>query len=373
MNPFQMPVIKVLGLGGGGGNAVNRMIELGLDGVEYIVANTDAQALAINLAPHKIQLGPRVARGLGAGGNPEVGNAAARESARELAEALRGADMVFLTAGMGGGTGTGSISVAAEIARKMGAVTVAIVTTPFGFEAGRRQRNANQGLKQLAKHTHTLIAIPNDQLLHTAAAHCTLDVAFRVADDVLRQGVQGIVELVTKAGLINIDFAHVRRMFRNGGGALLSIGYGEGAHKARKALQNALSHPLLDGSALESASGILLNFTGGNDTSMLEIHEAIQHVEMLTPEGVELIMGYVQDTQMEDRTQVILIVTGVGAHPVEDLGVTREPQGARQPQGFATPQKGRPSPTHPRGASPLALEIPAYLRRGKSLSWRTGL
>ncbi|GAB4523437.1 MAG: cell division protein FtsZ [Anaerolineales bacterium] len=361
MNAFHTPVIKVLGLGGGGGNAVNRMIELGLNGAEYIAANTDAQALAASLAPCKIQLGPRVTRGLGAGGNPEVGNAAARESARELADALRGADMVFLTAGMGGGTGTGSIPVAAEIARRLGAVTVAIVTTPFAFEAGRRQRNAAQGLTRLAQYTHTMITIPNDQLLHTAAAHCTLDVAFRVADDVLRQGVQGIVELVTQPGLINIDFAHVRRMFRNGGGAFLSIGHGEGEHKALDALKNALSNPLLEGNGLRHAGGILINFTGGDDTSLLEVHEAIQHVQMLAPQGIEIVMGFVKDPQMSDRSQVILVITGLGGEP---LAPTREHSADSVPLDAAPSPNGRLSAVTP---SAMALEIPAYLRRDSTL------
>ena len=226
------PVFKILGLGGGGSNAVNRLIELGLQDVEYIAANTDIQALKQSLAPKKIQLGPHLTRGFGAGGNPKVGEAAAEESYRELAAALAGADMVFLTAGMGGGTGTGSISVAARVARALGAVTVAVVTTPFSFEVGRRQQNAREGLARLQPHTDTLITVPNDRLLQIAPRNLTLDLAFHLADDVLRQGIQGIAELITQPGLINVDFAHIRQVMQMGGGALMSIGIGEGENKA---------------------------------------------------------------------------------------------------------------------------------------------
>ncbi len=360
---MQQPVLKVLGLGGGGCNAVNRMIELGMSGVEFIAANTDRQSLASSLAEVNIQLGPKVTRGLGAGGDPEAGNAAARESARELAEALRGADMVFLTAGMGGGTGTGSIPVAAELARRAGAVTVAIVTTPFSFEMGRRQRNASQGLARLARHTDTLIAIPNDRLLQLHAARLTLDVAFRVADDVLRQAVQGIAELVTQPGLINIDFAHIRRMFRAGGGAFLSIGYGEGADKAAGALRHALRHPLLEGSGLEEARGVLVNFTGGRDLTLHEIHAAIAGLQARIPAGTELVMGVVQDEMMTGRVQVIVVVTGVGGQPLP-LRRRQEasPAAAAAPQGRARRPASAYQPAA-RALSPLELEIPAYLRR----------
>ncbi len=262
------PVIKVLGLGGGGSNAVNRMIELGLSGVDFIAANTDHQALQSSLAPVKIHLGPKATRGLGAGGNPAVGKAAAEESARQIAAALQGADMVFLTAGMGGGTGTGSIGVAAQIARHLGAVTIAVVTTPFSFEMGRRQKNANEGLMLLRPHTDTLISIPNDRLLHVAPRNLPLEVAFRLADDVLRQAVQGITEIITTPGMINVDFANVRHLMKLGGGSLLSIGQGQGENKAIKAIDQAIHHPLLDFSSLENAAGILINFTCGEDLSL---------------------------------------------------------------------------------------------------------
>src|SRR5450756_109526 len=226
------PVLKVLGLGGGGCNAINRMIELGLSGVDYIAANTDAQMLKNSLAPTKIQLGPRLTRGLGAGGDPKVGEAAAEESYADLNRALMGADMVFLTAGMGGGTGTGAIPIAARVARNLGAVTIAIVTMPFSFEVGRRQTNARSGLALLRQFTDTLITVPNDRLLTVADRDLPIELTFRIADDVLRQGIMGITELITQPGLINVDFAHVRQIMQLGGGSLLAIGTASGQGKA---------------------------------------------------------------------------------------------------------------------------------------------
>lgn len=313
------PVLKVLGLGGGGGNAVDRMIELGLNGVEFITANTDAQALAKSLAPTKVQLGPNLTRGLGAGGDHEVGYAAARESREALKEALEGADMVFLAAGMGGGTGTGAIAVAGEVARSLGAVTIAVVTTPFNFEMGRRQNNAQEGLARLQPHTDTLIAIPNDRLLYAVAEDLPLDVAFRLADDVLRQAVQGIAELATQPGLINVDFAHIRNMMRGGGGALMAIGHGKGDEKVFHAIQNALNHPLLDSISLEDASGVIANFSGAEDLSLYEVGEAIAHLTEMTRAGVDVVMGVTQDERMRERAQVILIVTGLGARSLAEV------------------------------------------------------
>lgn len=313
------PVIKVLGLGGGGGNAVDRMIELGLPGVEFISANTDYQVLQKSLAPVKVQLGPQLTRGLGAGGNPEVGYRAAQESRAEIEAALQGADMVFLTAGMGGGTGTGAIAVAGEVARALGAVTIAVVTMPFGFEMGRRQKNAQEGLARLQPHTNTLIAIPNDRLLYVAPQNLPLDVAFRMADDVLRQAVQGIAELVTQPGLINVDFAHVRNMMLKGGGAFMAIGHGKGEEKVFHAIQQALNHPLLENVSLEDASGVIANFTGGDDLSLYEVGEAIGHIRGMTGENVDLVMGVSHDERMHDRAQVILVVTGLGAKTLADV------------------------------------------------------
>lgn len=312
------PVLKVLGLGGGGSNAVNRMIELGIEGVEFIAANTDLQALNRSLAPKKFQLGPKCTRGLGAGGNPAVGEAAAEESVNEIRAALQGADMVFLTAGMGGGTGTGSIPVAARISRELGAVTIAIVTTPFSFERGRRQLNAQSGLAKLRPNTDTLITIPNERLLYIAPRDLPLEVAFRLADDVLRQSVQGITELITEPGIINVDFAHVQHIMRLGGGALMSIGHGQGDGKALKAVEQALHHPLLETASLANAAGILVNFTSGEDLTIFEVETAVNHLKDQAGIDVEIVMGVTRDDRLLDRAQVILIATGLGAPSLED-------------------------------------------------------
>lgn len=311
--------IKVIGLGGAGSNAVNRMVELGLIGAEFIAANTDHQALASSLAPTKIQLGPGVTRGLGAGGDPRVGAAAALESSREISEALSGADMVFLTAGMGGGTGTGAAPITAEIARETGAVVIATVTTPFGFEMSTRARNASEGIKRLQPHTHTLITVPNDRLLQVVPRDASLEVAFRFADDVLRQGIQGIVELVTRPGLINVDFAHVRSIMHRGGGALMAIGLGEGSNKAVIAINQALHHPLLEVDSLDQASGALVHFTGGDDLSLVEVGESIDELRQTLPDRAEVTLGVTHEPAMQGRVQVILVVTGIGGRPVETV------------------------------------------------------
>ena len=318
--PIKKPVLKILGLGGGGSNAVDRMLELGINGAEFIVANTDHQALSRSDAPVKIQLGPSLTRGLGAGGDPEIGEAAAIESRDEIAKALEGADMVFLTAGMGGGTGTGAIPIAAEIAQSLGAVTIAIVTTPFSFEMGARQRNATNGLAKLRNHCDTLISIPNDRLLYVAPKDLPLDTAFRLADDVLRQAVQAITELITVPGFINVDFAHIRRLMKLGGGALMAIGHGEGDDKALAAVKHALNHPLLESISIERAAGIIVSFTSGSDLSLMEISNALNYLqEQTSPDRTEIVMGATQDISLQNKTQVILIVTGLGAPTLEEV------------------------------------------------------
>ncbi len=366
------PVLKVVGLGGGGQNAINRMIELGLEGVEFIAANTDAQVLQSSLAPTKIQLGPKLTRGLGAGGNPEVGEAAAEESYKDLNQALTGADMVFLTAGMGGGTGTGAISIAARVARSVGAVVVAIVTMPFAFEMGRRQRNAREGLAKLQPYTDTLITVPNDRLLQIAPRDLPLEMAFRLADDVLRQGIQGISELITQAGLINVDFAHVRNLMQNGGGSLLAIGTGEGENRAIQALENALHHPMLETINLENASGIIANFTGGTDLAFAEVAEALTHLQEKTNHNAEIIPGVITDERMENRCQVILVITGIGATPIDTkAGVTRtaEPAPVQKTEEIVPPitlqsaMKGEAIPQYEMAGNVTDLDIPAFLRR----------
>ena len=324
-NPFNqfedfralLPKIKVVGLGGGGCNAVNRMIEFGMKGVDFIACNTDKQALDASLAEVKIQLGPKCTRGLGAGGIPAVGEKAAEESFQRLADALYEAEMVFLTAGMGGGTGTGAIPVAARVAKTIGAVTIAVVTTPFSFEMGKRQMNAALGLQKLRKFTDTMITVPNDRLLEVAPKDLPLEMAFKLADDVLRQGVSGISELLTETGLINVDFAHIRHVMALGGGALMSIGTGEGEDKAMKALDQALHHPMLDEISLETASGIIANFSGSDDLKFTEVADALSRLNQETDNRAEIIPGFIHDHNLQDRSQVILIVTGLGALPIE--------------------------------------------------------
>lgn len=307
-----LPKIVVLGLGGGGSNAINRMIESGMQGVTFIAANTDAQALANNLAPNKIQLGPKSTRGLGAGGLPVVGESAAEESTKELAALLHGADMVFLTAGMGGGTGTGSIPIAAKVAKASGAVTIAIVTKPFSFELGRRQRNAEEGLARLKEYTDTLIVIPNDKLIEIAPRDLPLEMAFTLADDVLRQGVQGISELITETGLINVDFSHIKNTMTRGGGALMAIGTGSGPNKVQQAIEKALHHPLLDDIDLFNATGMIANFTGSSNMSFKDVTDALSTLQQATGSHADIIPGIITDPRMEDRVQLILIVTGIG-------------------------------------------------------------
>ncbi len=380
------PVLKVLGLGGGGCNAVNRMIELEMNGVEFISANTDHQALESSLAAVKIQLGPHCTRGLGAGGIPDVGEAAAEESYREIVNALRGADMVFLAAGMGGGTGTGSIGVAARAARSLNAVTIAIVTTPFSFEAGRRQKNAQAGLEKLRQYTDTLITVPNDRLLQVAPRDLPIEMAFRLADDVLRQGIQGIAELITETGLINVDFSHVRRLMQLGGGSLMSIGYGQGEGKARHAIEQALHHPLLDAVTIDSAAGIIANFTGGPDLTFCEVTEALTFLQNQAGNQAEIIPGVINDERMEDRAQVILIITGLGGTPLEKAlpGAEKAITSAR-PGNSNSIRHEAPSPEPTREAEVVMshqaenvkpdysnqaanLDLPAFMRKRNYLS-----
>jgi cell division protein FtsZ len=375
---IHLPVLKVIGLGGGGCNAVSRMMELGLRGVEFIAANTDHQALESNPAPVKIQLGPKVTRGLGAGGDPRIGEEAAKESARELSAALSGSEMVFLTAGMGGGTGTGAIPVTAEIVRSLGSVAIAVVTMPFSFEMGRRQRNASEGLEQLRKRTNTLIAIPNDRLLFIAPRNLPLELAFRMADDVLRQAVQGISELITEPGYINVDFAHIRRLIRMGGGAMMSMGQGQGEKKTHKALDQALHHPLLETVSLENASGIIANFTGGDDLTLFEVQEALTYLQEQTSSKAEIVMGIINDDRMEGRVQVTLVVTGLGAPTLEETVIdlakpvsTQSPVRSRGYQSqVANPSTGHRSVEALPISKPLNtaaatnnLDLPAFLRR----------
>jgi cell division protein FtsZ len=305
------PVMKVIGLGGGGSNAVNRMIELGIKEVEFVAANTDIQVLDTCLAPVKIQLGPKLTKGMGAGGNPQIGEAAAVESKREIASALEGADIIFLTAGMGGGTGTGSIPVAAKIAKEMGAITVAIVTTPFSFEMHRRRQNADWGLDKLYPHCDTVITVSNDKLLRAHSANLPMDIAFRLADDLLRQAIQGITELISHPGMINVSYMHILNQFRSGGGSVLAIGRARGENATLKAVQQALAHPLLDDILLQDASSVIANFSGSDSMTFFELAEALTFIHEQTPVETELIPGVRNDNSLGDTVEVILILTGV--------------------------------------------------------------
>ncbi|MGB1288973.1 MAG: cell division protein FtsZ, partial [Aggregatilineales bacterium] len=266
-------VIKVVGVGGGGGNAVNRMISEGLGGVEFIAVNTDNQALMLSQAKVRVRIGDKLTRGLGAGGNPEIGRKAAEESADDLYEVLRGANMVFVACGMGGGTGTGAAPVIAQIAKELGALTIGVVTRPFTFEGARRSQLAGQGIEALKSQVDTLIVIPNDRLLQLADKRATLQQAFSLADDVLRQGIQGISELITVPALINLDFADVRTIMSEGGAALMAVGRADGDDRARRAAELAITSGLLD-VTIDGARGILFNITGGNDMTLFEINEA---------------------------------------------------------------------------------------------------
>jgi cell division protein FtsZ len=378
-----LPVIKVVGLGGGGCNAVNRMIDFGMKGVEFIACNTDQQALLNSLADKNIQLGPRSTRGLGAGGIPAVGEKAAEESFQALAEALDGADMVFLTAGMGGGTGTGAIPVAARVTKTIGAVTIAVVTTPFSFEMGRRQRNAALGLQKLRQFADTMITVPNDKLLEVAPHDLPLEMAFKLADDVLRQGVSGISELLTETGLINVDFSHIRHVMALGGGALMSIGTGEGEDKAKKALDRALHHPLLDDIDIDTAAGIIANFSGGNDLTFSEVAETLTFLHAQTGKNTEIIPGVINDPNLSNRAQVILIVTGLGAVPIEqaipgaerylaehasnDEQERQQPKSRKQEPDKRFSVEQQPSKSYSFSERPSLttsnLDVPAFLRK----------
>jgi cell division protein FtsZ len=302
--------IKVVGVGGGGGNALNTMISSDLEGVEFIAANTDAQALPNNLAPHKIQLGPQLTKGLGAGGNPEVGRKSALEDVTRIQEALAGADMVFVTAGMGGGTGTGAAPVVAQIARDMGALTVAVVTKPFTFEGRRRSRNAEAGILELGAAVDTIITIPNQKLLSIAGSDMSMLEAFQRADDVLLQAVRGISDLIVHPGLINVDFADVKTIMCNMGRALMGTGYGKGKDRAMEAARMAIASPLLDEVSVEGATGILLNFTAGPEVKLNEIEAAASLVQESAHEDANIIFGVVTDASMGDMVKVTVIATG---------------------------------------------------------------
>lgn len=304
-----LAVIKVIGVGGGGNNAVNRMIEHGVQGVEFIAVNTDAQALQLSSAEIKLQIGEKLTRGLGAGANPEVGKKAAEESKEQIEEALRGADMVFVTAGMGGGTGTGAAPVIAQIAKDIGALTVGVVTRPFTFEGRKRSTSAAGGIASMKEAIDTLIVIPNDKLLEIVDKNTPMLEAFREADNVLRQGVQGISDLIAVPGLINLDFADVKTIMYNKGSALMGIGMSTGENRAAEAAKKAISSPLLE-TSIDGAKGVLMNITGGSNLSLFEVQEAADIVATASDENVNMIFGSVINDDLKDEIVVTVIATG---------------------------------------------------------------
>ncbi len=351
-----LAVLKVIGVGGGGTNAVNRMVEAGLTGVEFIAVNTDAQALLMSDADVKIHIGSKVTRGLGAGADPEVGRAAAQETRDELKDALKGADMIFVTAGEGGGTGTGAAPTVAEIGQEIGALTVGVVTKPFAFEGRVRSERAEAGVTEIREHVDTLIVIENDRLLQVVERKTSVVEAFTLADDVLRQGVQGITDLITVPGLVNLDFADVRTIMRDAGSALMGIGSAAGENRAAEAARVAVSSPLLE-SSIEGATGILLNVTAGPDVGLFEVNEAAEVVTAAADANANVIFGAVIDEAMGQEVRVTVIATGFGQHrrrarrPERQRVDVPEPPVAREPgESFEIPSE--------------MLDVPSFLRDG---------
>lgn len=374
-NDDALAVIKVIGVGGGGNNAVNRMIEHGVQGVEFIAVNTDAQALKLSSAEIKLQIGAKSTRGLGAGANPEVGKKAAEESKEQLEEALAGADMVFVTAGMGGGTGTGAAPVIAQIARDLGALTVGVVTRPFTFEGRKRQSQALAGTQAMKEAVDTLIVIPNDRLLEIVDKSTPMLEAFREADNVLRQGVQGISDLIAVPGLINLDFADVKTIMSNKGSALMGIGVASGETRAVEAAKKAISSPLLE-TSITGAKGVLMNITGGASLSLFEVQEAAAIVASASDEDVNIIFGSVINDDLKDEIVVTVIATDFNeAAVVPDprqmmrpgLNQNARPQQVQQPaQPVQQPVQEEPVATSNNTMSEDTYEIPAFLRNRKN-------
>lgn len=341
----QFAQIKVIGVGGGGNNAVNRMITSGLKGVEFISVNTDSQALNLSRAASKLQIGVKLTKGLGAGANPEIGAKAAEESREDLVQALRGSDMVFVTAGMGGGTGTGAAPIVAEVAKELGALTVGVVTRPFTFEGRKRAMQAEKGIAELKSKVDTLITIPNDRLLQVVDKHTTIHEAFRIADDVLRQGVQGISDLIAVPGLINLDFADVKTIMMNTGSALMGIGQATGENRAADAARKAISSPLLE-TSIEGAKGVLLNITGGPNLTLFEVNEASEIIAEAADPEANIIFGAVIDDNMKEEVRVTVIATGFDQRP--------SGQNIKPPELVIKPAQ-----------NDMEVDIPEFLRKSK--------
>ncbi|MEW4370588.1 cell division protein FtsZ [Paenibacillus kandeliae] len=364
--------IKVIGVGGGGSNAVNRMIENGVQGVEFITVNTDAQALHLAKSEHKLQIGDKLTRGLGAGANPDVGKKAAEESRDLISNTLKGADMVFVTAGMGGGTGTGAAPVIAEIARECGALTVGVVTRPFTFEGRKRFSQAELGIEALKEKVDTLIVIPNDRLLEIVDKKTPMLEAFREADNVLRQAVQGISDLIAVPGLINLDFADVKTIMTERGSALMGIGEATGENRAAEAARKAIMSPLLE-TSIEGARGVIMNITGGNNLSLYEVNEAAEIVISASDPEVNMIFGAIIDENLKEEIKVTVIATGFEHKPAQPLQPSRRPATPQQQQQ-QPPQSSSTEPSEEKAPSPRQfnnnnqqpsgdqLDIPTFLR-----------
>lgn len=361
--------IKVIGVGGGGSNAVNRMISAGVSGVEFWAINTDAQALLQSSADRRFQLGQKVTKGLGAGGNPTMGQKAAEESREELSHAINGADLVFITAGMGGGTGTGAAPIVAEIAKEAGALTVGVVTRPFPFEGRKRSRQAEEGINALAERVDTLIVIPNEKVLTVAGQETPVQEAFLLADDILRQGVQGISDIITIPGLINVDFADIRSVMTNAGSAMMGIGIGTGKSRAREAAMTAISSPLLECS-IDGANGVVFSIAGGNDLSLYEVNEAANVIYEVVDEEANIIFGAIIDEKLSGEVRITVIATGFATKPSTSSTLppqlkksvsTPVPTPAPTPftTGISTPAPA-PAPEKP---SRPGLDIPDFLQR----------
>jgi len=355
--------IKVIGIGGGGSNAVNRMIEAGIEGIEFLVANTDLQALKRSRAPIKIQLGSRLTKGLGAGADPGVGREAALEDTDKIIEVLEGADMVFVTTGLGGGTGTGAAPIIASLATELDALTVAVVTKPFHFEGRRRMHQADQGLRELRECVDTVITIPNERLLHTVERGVTLADSFKVADDVLRQAVQGISDLITVPGLINLDFADVKSIMQGMGMALMGAGRATGENRAIEATQQAISSPLLEEATIQGAKGVLINITGGPDLTLFEVNAASSIIRESADDDANIIFGAVIDETLTDEMKITVIATGFdreAASVVSAAATTAIP--APPPRFVARPADDLPRPMmgNPRVDD---LDVPTFIRK----------
>lgn len=355
----QIAQIRVIGVGGGGNNAVNRMIDSGLKGVEFIAVNTDAQALQLSKCETKVQIGDKLTKGLGAGANPEIGFKAAEESREQIMKSLQGADMVFVTAGMGGGTGTGAAPTVASIAKELGAVTVGVVTKPFTFEGRKRAKQAVEGIANLKAEVDTLITIPNDRLLQVVDKNTSINDAFSIADDILRQGVQGISDLIAVPGLINLDFADVKTIMHNTGSALMGIGTASGDDRAVTAARNAISSPLLE-TSIEGAKGVLLSITGGESLGLFEVNEAAEVISEAADEEANIIFGAVIKEELGDEIRVTVIATGFDdestSENVSDFTKIFEKKNGRD---------GSESDSELTNSTIDNLEIPAFLRRKK--------